>query len=212
MAESVYELLRKPFPVNDLKWRVGNTYERQGSKMANMLVYIDARTVQDRLDEIFTPAGWQFETRSIESYNRGNRTVTIIGRLGIRINDEWIWKEDGAENSDIEAAKGGISDAFKRAAVQWGIGRYLYDASDFNTSVPFTSNFTCYSDNKRALDTIAFKLTLKALDKYGHNAMNSYILSLKTPEQVKFISNLNREMFGNKYDTIAKELLDKMEA
>lgn len=210
MEENVFEKLKKPFPVNELKWRIGNTYERQGSKMANMLVYIDARTVQDRLDEVFTPAGWQFETRSMESMCRSGKTVTIVGRLGIRINDEWIWKEDGAENSDIEAAKGGISDAFKRAAVQWGIGRYLYDASEFNTSVPFTSNYTCYSDNKRALDTVAFKLTLKALDKYGHDAMKSYILSLKKPEQVKFIANLNKEMFGNKYDAIAMELLDKM--
>lgn len=34
---------------------------------------------------------------------------------------------DGAENTDIEPVKGGLSDAYKRAAVKWGIGRYLYD-------------------------------------------------------------------------------------
>lgn len=39
---------------------------------------------------------------------------------------EWVTKTDGAENSDIEPVKGGLSDSFKRAAVQWGIGRYLY--------------------------------------------------------------------------------------
>jgi hypothetical protein len=37
-----------------------------------------------------------------------------------------VWKEDGAENTDIEAVKGGLSGAMKRAAVQWGCGRYLY--------------------------------------------------------------------------------------
>lgn len=43
---------------------------------------------------------------------------------------QWIDKTDGAEDSDIEAVKGGLSDAFKRAAVKWNIGRYLYS---FNT-------------------------------------------------------------------------------
>ena len=38
----------------------------------------------------------------------------------------WITKWDGAENTDVEGVKGGLSGAMKRAAVQWGIGRYLY--------------------------------------------------------------------------------------
>lgn len=39
---------------------------------------------------------------------------------------EWLEKTDGAENTDYEPVKGGLSDAMKRAASQWGIGRYLY--------------------------------------------------------------------------------------
>jgi hypothetical protein len=38
-----------------------------------------------------------------------------------------ITKWDGAEQTQIEAVKGGLSGSMKRAAVQWGIGRYLYD-------------------------------------------------------------------------------------
>jgi hypothetical protein len=38
-----------------------------------------------------------------------------------------VWKSDGAGDSDVEAEKGAVSDAFKRAAVKWGVGRYLYD-------------------------------------------------------------------------------------
>ena len=38
----------------------------------------------------------------------------------------WVAKADGAGDTAHEAEKGGISDAFKRAAVQWGVGRYLY--------------------------------------------------------------------------------------
>lgn len=186
-----FNKLKKPFPVSSLKWRIGNK-NREGTK-ANMLVYVDARMVQDRLDEIVGPENWQFETRSMNSVNRQGNTFTIIGRLGIRMNDEWVWKEDGAENSDIEAAKGGISDAFKRAAVQWGIGRYLYNASDYSTWAEIKgSDFDVYKDNKLLLDTVAWKLTLRAYDETG--SMEEFLLSLKNIKQVEFISRLNKEL------------------
>ena len=47
---------------------------------------------------------------------------------------EWITKSDGADDSNIEGAKGGISDALKRAAVLFGIGRYLYHPNAFDRS------------------------------------------------------------------------------
>ena len=40
---------------------------------------------------------------------------------------DWVTKWDGADNSQVEAVKGGLSGSMKRAAVQWGVGRYLYD-------------------------------------------------------------------------------------
>lgn len=199
--------LKKPFPVSSLKWRIGNK-NREGSK-ANMLVYVDARMVQDRLDEVVGAGNWQFETRSMNSVNRQGNTFTIIGRLGIKINDEWIWKEDGAENSDIEAAKGGISDAFKRAAVQWGIGRYLYNASDYSTWAEVKSNdFNIYQDNKRLLDTVAWRLTLRAYDET--NSMEDFFSTLRNSKQAEFIAKLNEEMFGDKYKAQAVELIMKL--
>lgn len=199
--------LKKPFPVSSLKWRIGNK-NREGTK-ANMLVYVDARMVQDRLDEVVGAGNWQFETRSMNSVNRQGNTFTIIGRLGIKINDEWIWKEDGAENSDIEAAKGGISDAFKRAAVQWGIGRYLYNASDYSTWAEVKSNdFNIYQDNKRLLDTVAWKLTLRAYDET--NSMEDFFSTLRNSKQAEFIAKLNEEMFGDKYKAQTVELIMKL--
>lgn len=199
--------LKKPFPVSSLKWRIGNK-NREGTK-ANMLVYVDARMVQDRLDEVVGAGNWQFETRSMNSVNRQGNTFTIIGRLGIKINDEWIWKEDGAENSDIEAAKGGISDAFKRAAVQWGIGRYLYNASDYSTWAEVKSNdFNIYQDNKRLLDTVAWRLTLRAYDET--NSMEDFFSTLRNSKQAEFIAKINEEMFGDKYKAQAVELIMKL--
>jgi hypothetical protein len=83
------------------------------------LAYIDSRDVQDRLDAVCGAGGWQCRYP-----HAGQKTVCEIG---VKIDGEWIWKADGAGDSDVEAEKGALSDAFKRAAVKWGIGRYLYD-------------------------------------------------------------------------------------
>lgn len=109
--------LSAPFPPDKVSWRVGSTTQDKKKGMA--LAYVDARDVMDRLDEVCGPAGWQC------SYPHANgKTVCSIG---IKIGDEWVWKANGAGDTDIEAEKGALSDAFKRAAVCWGIGRYLYD-------------------------------------------------------------------------------------
>jgi len=110
--------LTAPFDPNKVSWRVGST--TQDKKRGMALAYIDARDVMERLDAVCGPAGWQCTYPSAE----GKKTICSIG---IKIGDEWIWKADGAGDSDVEAEKGALSDAFKPAAVKWGIGRYLYD-------------------------------------------------------------------------------------
>jgi hypothetical protein len=84
------------------------------------LAYLDARDVMDRLDAVCDPGGWQSE-----HYAAGGGRLAC--KIGIKVDDEWIWKSDGAGESQFEAEKGAFSGALKRAAVCWGIGRYLYD-------------------------------------------------------------------------------------
>ncbi len=109
--------LHKPFPAAEIEWRVGSTNADKTSGLA--LAYLTARHVMERLDEVCGAENWQ------DRYEfHGARTVCY---LSVRINDEWVTKADGAGDSDVEAEKGAISDALKRAAVKWGIGRYLYD-------------------------------------------------------------------------------------
>jgi hypothetical protein len=74
----------------------------------------------DRLDAVIGFDNWQ------NNYSPGVGS-SIVCNIGLRIGGEWIWKADGAGPSDMEAEKGALSDAFKRAAVRWGVGRYLYD-------------------------------------------------------------------------------------
>jgi hypothetical protein len=113
---SILEQLSAPFDPDRVSWRVGATSGDKSKGLA--LAYIDARDVMQRLDEV-AGAGWQCTYP-----HAGTKTVCSIG---IKIGDEWIWKSNGAGDSDVEAEKGALSDAFKRAAVMWGIGRYLYD-------------------------------------------------------------------------------------
>lgn len=117
--------LAKPFPPSRISWRVGSTTADKSKGMA--LCYIDARDVQDRLDEVCGMGGWQ--CRYVPMHDK--KTVCEIGvwveSPGPNHPGEWIWKSDGAGDSDVEAEKGSLSDAFKRAAVRWGVGRYLYD-------------------------------------------------------------------------------------
>lgn len=109
--------LTAPFPAERVSWRVGSTTADKKRGMA--LAYIDARDVMERLDAVCGPENWQSRYP--------HATGKTVCEIGIRIGDEWIWKADGAGDTDFEAEKGALSDAFKRAAVRWGIGRYLYD-------------------------------------------------------------------------------------
>ncbi len=112
--------LKKPFDPDRVSWRIGVAKTGDGGDMRGLaLAYLDARDVQDRLDEVCGIAGWQCR------YSLQGETT--ICEIGVKVGDEWIWKADGAGATDVEAEKGALSSAFKRAAVKFGVGRYLYD-------------------------------------------------------------------------------------
>lgn len=112
--------LKEPFPREDVQWRA-QTVTKSGDK-ALALAYFDARAAMDRLDEVCGPENWQCR------YLWSPDAKKTVCEIGIRMDaGDWVWKADGAGDSDVEAEKGALSDAFKRAAVKWGVGRYLYD-------------------------------------------------------------------------------------
>ena len=115
------EKLKAYFPENELEWRVQQSgLTKDGKPYAMVLCYVQARAIENRLDAVVGVENWQNELR-VEGEN-------IIARLGVRLGGEWVWKENGASQTDIEAFKGGISGAIKRVASSgFGIGRYLYE-------------------------------------------------------------------------------------
>lgn len=121
--DTIFQKLKLPFPAKDIEWRVQQCGTgKDGKPWAKVLAYIQARAAQDRLDEVVGAGNW---TVYYSVLNKG-----IKAKLAIKVGDTWVAKEDGAEQTEIEPFKGGLSSAFKRVASVWGIGRYLYGLTE----------------------------------------------------------------------------------
>lgn len=111
------------------RWLEAEEIECRVSRVTNsgveLLLYKDARCDMRILDETVGQSNWQ--CRYYE--HKG----TLFCSIGVRLErdggeTEWVWKDNAGAPSNMEAAKGEASDAFKRAAFAWGIGRELYTA------------------------------------------------------------------------------------
>lgn len=122
----ILERLAKPFPADQIR-----SYPMQVSKSApwkgKVAFYADGRAVQQRLDETCV---WQ---NVVKEDPRSSTSILSGIRILIQMPNgeyEWMTRIDGADNSDIEGTKGGLTSAFRRAGYLWGVGRYLYDTPD----------------------------------------------------------------------------------
>jgi len=113
-ASEISARLKAPFA--DVKTRLANPKQPEGPQNPR-LPYITSRQVMDRLDEVVGPDGW-----SDRYFMRDGK---VCCSLEVCYGD-WVEKSDGAGDTNIEGDKGAFADAFKRAAVKHGIGRYLY--------------------------------------------------------------------------------------
>lgn len=130
-AEEILSELAAPFEDAEVKFKPAVV----NGNRAMALAYVDARVVQDRLDDVLGVENWQddYETKEEGS---------VVCRLRLRIGNEWITKVDVGSPSEQpdggDRLKAAFSDALKRAAVKFGIGRYLYRAPnqwvDYDTS------------------------------------------------------------------------------
>jgi len=105
-----------PFETKDIQW-LGKRLTKDGTS-AMALAYVNVRKVQDRLNEVMG-IDWQCKHEVF-----GAKTIC---HLGLKLDGDWVWRSDGAGDTQFEADKGAISDSLKRAAVSFGIGRHLYD-------------------------------------------------------------------------------------
>lgn len=101
---------------NEIECRVGSINE----KGLTLLLYKDARIDMALLDETYGADKWQRKHYELKGH--------IYCSVGVKIGDEWVWKDDVGTESVSEATKGESSDSFKRACFNWSIGRELYTA------------------------------------------------------------------------------------
>jgi hypothetical protein len=131
MASPLFTALGAYFEPIDIAWKPVGISREKGH--ARAVPYVSNRAIMDRLDRACGPENWRNE------YRPGPSGGLLCG-LSIRIvredgAAEWITKWDGAENTDVSPVKGGLSASMRRAAVQWGIGRYLYRMPGVNVKV-----------------------------------------------------------------------------
>ena len=114
------------FPATSVQWRPQGDRENKvkAGARVRILAYLDARAVQDRLDAA-CPGLWSFDwspvhidAKGIVTAAKGVLTIASISRADIGTMSSW------------DPSKGAVSDALKRSAVHFGVGRYLYDLPD----------------------------------------------------------------------------------
>lgn len=118
-SQSITEALATPFDHTEVKFKPQSV---KGNR-ALALAYVDARVIEDRLDDVLGVAGWQDEYETLAD-------GSVVCRLRLKIDGEWVTKMDVGSPSEQpdggDRMKAAFSDALKRAAVKFGIGRYLY--------------------------------------------------------------------------------------
>jgi hypothetical protein len=118
-VKTITQALAAPFDLQEVKFKPQVV---QGNR-ALALVYVDARVIQDRLDDVLGVEGWQDEYEVLPDNS-------VVCRLRLKIGGEWVTKMDVGGQSEQpdggDRMKAAFSDALKRAAVKFGIGRYLY--------------------------------------------------------------------------------------
>ena len=124
MTNEQAKRLEYPFTPDEIEWRVLRT--NKDKTKGQVAAYVDSRAIQYRLDAVLGRENWKNQFVTVQGNN--NDTTSHICTLSIYYPErgEWISKSDGAGSTDVEPVKGGLSNAFKRAASMWCIGRYLY--------------------------------------------------------------------------------------
>jgi hypothetical protein len=167
--------LAAPFPIEEIQWRVGSTTLDKTKGIA--LAYYDARALYDRLDEVCGPANWQIK------YPHANGKT--CADIGIKVNGEWVWKSNGAGDTDFEGEKGAFSDAAKRAGVPWGIGRYLYEMKNTWVAIEQAGKSYKIKDSEKTkleaayrnfLSTGSMKGHIAPMDKTGNPAVDRAVM------------------------------------
>lgn len=168
-AEKPSELDAAPsVPLDKVEWRVDSEpYERNGKYTCRFVPYVDAVLVASLMDEWVGPFRWRdrYESGTVDG------KPAMWGRVAVKVDGEWVEKEDIGVPSNMEGPKGAVSDAFKRVACRkWGVARNVYEMPTVYAHCrTYTSKgqTKAADDGKATLDDIAKKLTALGYEASG---------------------------------------------
>lgn len=136
---------------DEIDCRVGQAgfTQKTGTYWCTLLLYKNARVDMALLDELFGPYGWQREHKELKG----------VMYCGVSVRDpktgEWVAKWDAGAESNTEAEKGEASDSFKRACVNWGIGRELYSGPSIFIDLN-SDEYTTQGDKVKTKNNVKF--------------------------------------------------------
>ena len=210
MRENKYlEAFGKPFPASDVSWRLQYVNEQRMQGIA--VPYLDARAVADRLDEVVGQNRWKDSFTPWHESVSGKKTKSSqLCTISIYDDElgQWIDKTDGAEDSDIEAVKGGLSEGVKKAALEF-VKFSCTDAMlrDFTvtTGAPKAYKYDMGSDTSKlssfSKDVINYVSNSKIIYKFSSsNFYNANIANLQY--DVVYSAKINGSLYKNVVDGI----------
>jgi len=204
------ELKFRDLKADEIDCRIGQIYEdkEKNPKGLTLLLYKDARVDMDILDETVGPSNWQ------RSHTRDNANCVVS--IWDSEKKQWVSKEDTGTESYAEKEKGLASDSFKRACVNWGIGRELYtspfiwvNASDCNI-IKSTDKTSAKCNDRFCVEHIKIE-NKKITELAVRNLKTDYIvfkfnftsateqeikMTIKEAEEFKFLSNGKEVLVG----------------
>lgn len=124
-----------------------------------LLLYKDARCDMSILDETVGADNWFRDHKELKG-----RMYCGVGIWNEKLQ-QIVWKWDCGSESNTEAEKGEASDSFKRACVNWGIGRELYTAPFIWIKKEDCAKFSVVGDKARCYDD--FSVEKITYDKNG---------------------------------------------
>ncbi len=118
-VRSITDALSAPFEPREVRFKP----QMVKNNKALAIAYVDVRLIQDRLDTVLGVENWQDDYEILPD-------GSVTCQLRVNLGGQWITKMDVGSPSEQpdggDRLKAAFSDALKRAAVKFGIGRYLY--------------------------------------------------------------------------------------
>lgn len=121
LTAEIVNKLRQPFALEHIRWKI-QTNPKEGQEHGVVVVFVDARTIAAHLDDV-VPGQWSTDY-TLPPITVGlpalECRLTVCGVTRCDVGTVAPSKTADADTKDL------YSDAFKRAAVQYGIGAFLY--------------------------------------------------------------------------------------